>query len=161
MFKAAAYTRKYDIEHSKSFDPRRDKVVIIPVTDLYLLKDQVENAVTNNSKDYGETVEFGIWSHAAVDSPIGSKPTSQHAVDGYQLGFDGWAAIKFNWSDENSRAGFYGCNTGNDTYFDAFSTVISGLDNFANVTTLGQTTSSFPSVYANFRSIATYQLMGN
>jgi RHS repeat-associated protein len=153
MFKNAALTRQYDIEHSGYFDPARDKVVLLAVSDMAKVKNQVETTIAENSGTYGKTVEFGMWSHAGVDGPTGTAPTSSNALDGKQMTLDGWSKTNYNWA-ENARAGFYGCKTGVDPEGDkkSFSSEISGLQNFKDVTVFGQTNSAFPSMYTNYRN---------
>ncbi len=113
MFFAAALTRKTDIERSEHFDLKRDKVVVLSIKDMADIKTQTENIIKEHSQKYGPTVEFGIWSHAAVHGPTGTDPTSSYSLDEKQMTLEGWSKIDFNWG-ENARAGFYGCKTGVD-----------------------------------------------
>ena len=80
MFKSAALTRKYDIEHSATFDGNRDKVVILEVSDLSYIEKEVNKAIFEHSQKYGKTVEFGIWSHAGFDGPVGSTRTTNNIL---------------------------------------------------------------------------------
>jgi RHS repeat-associated protein len=155
MFKAAALTRQYDIEHSKGFNKNTDKVVLIGVSDVSTIKTEMENAVKQYSGKYGKTAEIGVWSHAGTDGPVGTVPcaTDQLSlIDVNQMSLDGWSKINFNWST-NARAGFYGCNTGYDPPGDkkSFASEISGLQNFKDVSVFGQSTYSYPSQYTNYR----------
>jgi hypothetical protein len=171
MFYASALTRKVDIEKSSFFNPAKDKVVVLGVQDMASIQKKVKNIVDTYSPEYGKTQEFSIWSHGGTDGPIGSAPTSSDAVDGKQMSLTGWGKINFNWNNEGigSSANFYGCNTGADgTAFNmvddgrggvsleyystpSFANQISSLANFNNVSVAGQTTSSFPSMYTNYR----------
>ncbi|MFW5879787.1 MAG: hypothetical protein ACOCUV_03075, partial [bacterium] len=162
MFKAAALTRKVDIESSGYFDPKRDKVVVLKIQDVSTIKTKVEKTVDRYSAKYGNTVEFGVWSHAGMDGPTGSEATTTDALDGKQMTLSGWGKINFNWEqDGNSRAGFYGCKTGvnkKENWFSSeianssFSARISSLQNFENVNVYGQQNSSYPSIYTNYRN---------
>jgi hypothetical protein len=150
MFKASALTRKYDIEHTSGFDPLRDKVVLLEVTDMGKLEEKVEKTQTTHSKTFGKTVEFGIWSHSGYDGPTGTEETSKYPLseDSYQMSPKGWGEIDFNWEDNgNSRAGFYGCNSG-----EGFTTDLSSMSNYLNVNVSGQKGRSFPSLYTNERN---------
>lgn len=60
--------------------------------------------------------------------------------------------------------GFYGCNTGNDTYggeyVGSFARNISNLDNFNGVNVWGQQTSSYPSNSPFYRSTNMAKTLG-
>jgi RHS repeat-associated protein len=174
LFRAAALTRKVDIERSSGFDKNRDHVVVIEIKDVSEIKSKMEQTVASNSKTYGSTVEVNVWSHAGLDGPVGSKTTSGNNLDGKQMTLKGWGEINFNWSNngENCRMGFLGCNTGTQKFSaeeiyhsssappemiysniegSSFVEKVSGLTNFKNVSVMGQTSSSFPSMYTNYR----------
>jgi len=171
MFRAAALTRQKDIEGSKGFDPAKDKVVVLAVQDMAFIQKQVNNTVKTLSPQYEQTQEFSIWSHAGTDGPTGTTNTSADAVDRKQISTDGWGKIDFNWKNGGTGANsnFFGCNTGADkyeitNYYDngmgglspeyrltSFANQISSLSNFANVNVAGQTTSSYPSQFTNYR----------
>ena len=157
MFKAAAETRQRDIESSKNFDSKNDIVVLNSISDLGELGTIVNNIVDTYSKKYGKTAEFGIWSHSALDGPVGTKPTSHDAKQNKQMTIRGWASINFNWMS-NASAYFYGCQSGekpeNKT---SFTTNLSGCNNFRNVNVYGQTSYSYPSIYADYREV-TYSM---
>ncbi|WP_290822018.1 hypothetical protein [Flavobacterium sp.] len=165
MFKAAAETRKKNIEEGKGFDPKKDIVLMLEVTDLGKLKDMIEGAIDENSEKYGETQEVGMWSHAGLDGPIGTEETSENQLGGVstQMTLQGWGNIDFNWKNNGNgtNLSFYGCNTGNSEYRgDSFATNISGLDNYKNVNVSGQTTSAYPSLFTNKR-VTTIARNGN
>jgi RHS repeat-associated protein len=159
MFLAAAITRQNDIENSGSFDAKRDKVVLICVSDLGKIEAEVEKNIASYSKTYGKTVEFGVWSHSALQGPIGGdgKPgetSGPDAIAPNQMTPEGWGKIDFNWSEGNNRAGFYGCRSGvvNPDTKMSFSRQISTLQNFKDVTVFGQSDYSFPSQYTDYRN---------
>ena len=176
MFRASALTRQVDIERSKGFDPTKDKVVVLGLQDMASIKNQVNNVVKQFSPKYGQTQEFSIWSHAGTNGPVGSVTTSQDNLsnetgfpgDNKQMTIAGWGKIDFNWKNNGTgtNANFFGCKTGkNGTGIidlgagfgvekyetPSFAKQISSLPNFSNVTVGGQTTSSFPSMYTNYR----------
>ena len=163
MFWEAAMTRAMDFLKSDETSSK-DLLVIKTIEDLGSLKGEVEGIVNKNSKEYGKTKEFGIWSHASLDGPVGTKNTSKNALDDKQMTMKGWEDINFNWAQKGAIAGFYGCRTGvekNEGSDDAFSTRISGLENFKNVLTLGQQSYSYPSIYTNGRRPSGEQINGN
>lgn len=151
--------------------PARDKVVIIKVTDLALMKRQIGQAIKTYSPTYGKTKEFSMYSHGALDGPVGGTTTSTDRVnnkDGKaQLTLQGWSKIDFNWSGEgNDRATFLGCRTGSTVDDDgkpvtAFTTKLSGLPNFKNVKVWGQTQRTWPSQYTDKRNTTWNQFQEN
>jgi hypothetical protein len=152
MFKAAAETRKYDIENSTEFDRSKDIVFIQPLRDISQINSLAQSIIDTFSGQYGKTTELSIWSHGGVDGPVGAVPTSEYAIDEFQMTLEGWGQVDFNWS-RNANVYFYGCNTGKNTKNGiAFSSAISLLDNFENVLVHGQPSSAYPSVYTDYRS---------
>lgn len=175
MFRAAALTRKVDIERSSHFDPAKDIVVVLAVQDMASIQKSVNNTVATYSPKYGATQEFSIWSHAGTDGPTGTVATSENAVDGKQMSMEGWSKIDFNWKNggEGTNANFFGCRTGVNyekkeisNYYrnenggispeytittTSFAKQISNLSNFANVNVSGQTSSAYPSQFTNYR----------
>ena len=161
MFRAAAETRKYDIEQSNNFDPSNDIVILCPIQDLADIGQLIGNVVDTYSESFGETAEFSIWSHAGIDGPIGTVPTSTNAVDGNQMSIEGWGNINFNW-EKGATANFYGCRTGvNNNKNASFSTRVSSNPNFKDVTIHGQTSSAYPSTYVNVRQNTQEMMNGN
>ncbi|MEE4000262.1 RHS repeat-associated core domain-containing protein, partial [Tenacibaculum sp. FZY0031] len=149
-FKAAAETRKKDIESSKNFDSSKDIVLTIAVSDISEIKSKSSEAIGKYSDKYGETSEVGVWSHAGWDGPIGTKDTSENALGNSQMTLEGWGDIDFNWKSDGASCNFYGCNTGNELDMlgdegNSFAENISSLDNFENVEVSGQQSSSYPS----------------
>ena len=137
-FRAAAYTRKYDIEHSKGFDKNRDIVLALPFDDITKLSQIVEDNVTEYSGKYGKTKEVGFWSHAGFDGPIGTINAigADDVIEDKQLSISAWGKINFNW-DKNAAIGFYGCNTGVGDSKN-FARNISKNTNMKNVNVYGQ-----------------------
>ena len=111
----------------------------------------VSDIVETYCESFGKTAEFSIWSHAGRDGPVGTKRTSNKALDEKQMTLDGWNAIDFNWAP-GANANFYGCKTGvGDKDKPSFSTRISSLNNYLNVNVHGQISSAYPSLYTNIR----------
>lgn len=137
-FRAAAYTRKYDIEHSKGFDKNRDIVLALPFDDITKLSQIVEDNVTEYSGKYGKTKEVGFWSHAGFDGPMGTINAigADDVIEDKQLSISAWGKINFNW-DKNAAIGFYGCNTGVGDSKN-FARNISKNTNMKNVNVYGQ-----------------------
>ena len=152
MFRSAAETRKYDIEHSDNFDPKHDIVLLKGIEDLASISDCVEDIVDEYSDTYGQTAEFSIWSHAGIGGPAGTENTSSDALDRKQMTLGGWGKINFNWQN-GAVANFFGCRTGVASNYQAsFSTRVSALGNFRNVSVYGQTSYAYPSTYVNLRA---------
>jgi RHS repeat-associated protein len=170
LFWNSVLTHVNDLLSSKDFG-KGDIAVYESISDLGELKSDVEENISKLSPTYGKTREFGIWSHAGWDGPIGSLPTSQDQLNNgsgkYQLSFEGWSNINFNWAENGScSAGFYGCNTGNDNYAGgakgaSFTTRLSGQSNFKNVDVIGQSSSSYPSIYSDYRETTSDMRNGN
>lgn len=176
MFRASALTRKKDIESGKNFDPSKDIVIVMSVKDLASIKEDVSGIVKQYSPNYGQTQEFSVWSHAGTDGPTGTVSTSSNQLDGKQMSLNGWSEIDFNWKNngKGAKTNFFGCRTGVNieetrivgyhpnkygakaipeylTTVTSFSTEISKLPNFENVTIGGQTSSAFPSQFTDYR----------
>ena len=66
---------------------------------------------------------------------------------------DGWASVDFNWAHHDgatyTRCVFYGCNSAYDT--NSFAERISSLSNYSSVEIVGQSSSSFPSIFPDYR----------
>jgi len=174
MFWNSLLTHAKDLLNSKEFG-EGDIAVYESISDLGNLKEDVEQNIDKLSPVYGKTREFGIWSHSGLDGPIGSMSASKDPlfnagdiVNGErrdytsaQLSLNGWGKIDFNWADGETKAGFYGCNTGNSQYGTSFTTRISSLNNFKDVNVWGQTSSSYPSLYTNVRETNAAMRDGN
>ena len=151
MFRSAAETRKYEIEHSDYFDNNKDIVILGSIQDLSDIGQFVKNIIDSYSGSFGKTAEFSFWSHASLDGPTGTIPTSSNAIDKNQMSIEGWGNINFNWG-KDATANFYGCRTGvSDGKKASFVTRISAQSNFRDVTISGQTSYAYPSIYTNVR----------
>ncbi|MDR6969672.1 RHS repeat-associated protein, partial [Flavobacterium arsenatis] len=180
MFWNSLLTHAKELLNSGEFG-EGDIGVYREISDLGQLEGDVEKTVAKYSGKYGQTKEFGIWSHAGLDGPIGSRPASKNALynegdnlgngrvassTSSQLSVSGWSSINFNWKDDGtSNAYFYGCNTGKDPdgkgLKKSFTTTLSSLGNFKNVDVGGQPNSSYPSMYANIRETNSAMRSGN
>lgn len=108
-----AQHRRREIEASAFYKAGTDRIVVKCIDDLGKLKPAVEACA-----GYGKIAEFSMWSHGALDGPLGetsttrSGPLSAEQRDlGKQLTLDEWAAIDFNWNQAYSFAVFYGCRS--------------------------------------------------
>ena len=120
-FKAAAETRKKEIESMKGFDSDNDNVYIQELGDLGTLEERVSSIIDDASeKGYGKTTEVSFWSHGGTDGPIGDSKTSGDYnlmnytgsfLDGKQLSPEGWKQINWNFDSNKSLMAFYGCHT--------------------------------------------------
>ena len=148
MFKAAALTRKRDIENSSSFDKDNDIVVLYEVSDLSSIQGSVVRIQKKYGEKYGKTKEFDLWSHGRLDGPTGSTITSKNRLDDgsgrNQMTLEGWGSINFNWSD-NASASFYGCQTGVEDKGSSFAQRLSNCENFSGVLVSGMSDYGFPS----------------
>jgi hypothetical protein len=151
-FYQAAMTRALD-KLKKGEIGEGDIYVLKGISDLGKLGDEVSNVVSQYSEQYGQTKEFGIWSHGALDGPTGSQAASKDALSegSSQLSITGWGNIDFNWVDNGGIAGFYGCRTGSDESGSAFNQKNSIGENMKDVSVWGQTARSWPSPYTNIR----------
>lgn len=159
--KAAAYTRKSDIENSKWFDPKRDLVIVSEIDNFADLSEMVKNNISNNQQ-YGKTKEVGFWSHAGYDGPIGSINSSEDDIIGSrQLSIEGWGKINFNWAP-NAAIGFYGCNSGTTKKKSEknFAKSISKNGNMKNINVYGQpTTSAFSGSQYKAKKVDSSQML--
>ena len=60
LFRAAAETRKREIETMFGFNPEKDKVIMFGIRDIGQIKTLVDWAVDTYSEQYGQTIEAGI-----------------------------------------------------------------------------------------------------
>ena len=79
------------------------------------------------------------------------------------LSMKGWGNIDFNWvEDGNAKAYFWGCNSANDVRGGiSFTTTLSNLSNFKDVSVAGQPSSSYPSRFTNVRETNAEMRAGN
>ena len=163
MFLQAALTKAYDFLNDKNISGDNDIMIINNVQDLSEIESKVNNIVDKYSGKYGKTRYFGMFSHSGLDGPTGGIETSKYTLDKKQMSLVGWSKINFNWTETNASAAFYGCRSGvNNTSGkdDAFTTKLSGLDNFKNVRVYGQTDYTYPSRYTNIRKPSILQVRG-
>ena len=118
----AALTRKNEIEGSKSYDPEKDHVYFLEVSDLGKLEENINSSLKDaEANGYGKTVEFSVFGHGGTDGPVGNEEASQGNLADVtgDRGFSGdqkqvspsyWKNINFNFDTDNSFACFYSCN---------------------------------------------------
>jgi len=150
MFWAAALTRATDMLRDGTIK-EGDAYVIRSVSDIGMIGDFVEQDVAALSPQFGKTAEFGLWSHGALEGPIGSSNTSgNYSLPGNQMSAEGWGNINFNWKEDGAKAMFYGCRTGTEGQEPtAWARTISGNPNMENVAVYGQSVRSWPSTDPN------------
>jgi hypothetical protein len=126
-FKRAAETRKKEIESSKGFDSKKDKVVVIGVNSKEDLKSAIE-MINGMDKQYGKVAELSIFSHSGEDGPVfpgavGASSESRQfmlpgdGISGGGIDMKQLRSLHINW-ESNAWAGFFGCHT--QTFADAF-----------------------------------------
>lgn len=59
-FKDAAETRKTNIENSRDFNPKKDKVFMFGFGDISEITDLTKKCIDENKETYGKTREVGI-----------------------------------------------------------------------------------------------------
>ena len=146
MFMAAALTRAIDLLTNGTLKDG-DAVILRSISDLGKLESTITTDIETYSPQYGQTAEFGLWSHGGIDGPIGTTLSSGEYAQGYQLSIAGWGNIDFNWKSDGAKALFYGCRTAsseNGTVV-PWAQKISQNANMANTDVYGQTVKSWPS----------------
>jgi hypothetical protein len=154
MFAEAAQTRLQNIKNTNGFNNFHHKVHCIPIQDI---SEIISITKTYIKKYGGDTMaycqEVGIWSHSGFsDGPIGSSKTlidSVVPVESNQMKISGWSKIKFNWLNKESLFVMYGCNSGRDDTL--FAQKLSFLPNFKDIDVWGQSDSSYPSKFPDYR----------
>lgn len=154
MFAEAAETRLRNIKNSSNYNELIHKVHCIPIQDISEIIQITEtylNKYGGNGKAFSK--EIGIWSHSGYsDGPIGTSETSIDSLepkDFNQMKISGWAKIKFNWAKTDPLFVMYGCNSGRDDTL--FAQRLSLLSSYKNVEVWGQSDSSFPSKFPDYR----------
>ena len=121
-FKRAAETRAKEIEGSKDFDPKKDKVLVIGVNS----KEDFKNAIgmiNGMDKQYGKVAELSIFAHSGQDGPVfpgaigASRESRQFMLSDGGIDFKQLSALHVNW-ESNAWSGFFGCHT--QSFADAF-----------------------------------------
>lgn len=150
MFEQAAATRAQDIRSSPDFDPSRDRIERRSIQELGQIGPELQGIKANNDAAGRDTVEVDIISHGGTDGPIGARDTSSDPLPEWapQMSMEGWRKLDFDWAPEGSRLILHGCNTG-----PGFGKRLSAEPNMAGVEVWGQSASSFPSQYADRRSL--------
>ncbi len=152
MFAEAAQTRLQNIKNTNGFNDLYHKVHCIPIQDI----SEIITITQTYLNKYGGSLmayckEIGIWSHSGYnDGPFGSKPTtpSNCPKDTLHMDMCGWEKISFNWYTD-SKLVIYGCNSGRDDSL--FANRLSLLPNFKNIEVWGQSDSSYPSKFPDYR----------
>ncbi len=149
MFWAAALTRATNMLKSGKIK-EGDTYRIQGISDLGQLGASIEKDIAELSPTYGQTAEFGLWSHGALDGPRGSVASSRGPIGANQMSAEEWGNIDFNWKESGANAMFFGCRTasGKDDSGNAvtpWAQTISMNENMNGVNVYGQTTRSYPS----------------
>ncbi len=155
MIREATMTRLRNIKKNKWYDGDKHKAFGVPIQSVDEIIEQVAKIIQKHGgKEKVFIKEVGFFSHAGGDGPLCyNKKVVIHPEPKFQsqMLLEGWAMIDFNWATD-SRFVFYGCNTANNGgKYKNFAKNISELPNFSNVAVWGQSKSSFPSFYPDFR----------
>ena len=154
MFAEAAQTRLQNIKNTNGYNKLYHKVHCIPIQDISEIITITETYIT---KYGGELMayckEVGIWSHSGYsDGPIGTSETTIDSIvpkEFNQMVISGWSKIKFNSFNKDSIFVMYGCYSGRDDTL--FAQRLSILSNFQDIEVWGQSDSSFPSKFPDYR----------
>lgn len=157
-----AQTRLKNIKKSSWYDSSIHKVHCPPIQSI----DEIIEIVPKYYKKYGGKgkvviKEIGVVSHAGDDGPISYESEIQICpLKGWahQMEECGWEQIDLLWVGKGAICVFYGCNTGHKP--NGFAQRISKLSNFKDVEVWGQSTSSFPSFYPDYRVTSLARSMG-
>lgn len=157
MISEASQTRLKNIKEKSWYDDKKHKAFSIPIQSVDEILEQIPQIIKKHSEDNKKRVliaEMGIFSHAGGDGPISYNkkvkvcPEPQYKS---QMLMCGWEQINVEWTAQ-AKLVFYGCNTGNtNENWNNFAKNISTLVNFKDVEIWGQSTSSFPSFYPDYR----------
>jgi hypothetical protein len=155
MISEAAQTRLQNIKKNDWYDDEKYKAHCIPIQSVDEIIEQT-SAIIKKNKDKNVLIqEMGVFSHAGGDGPISYKkkvvvfPEPKYKS---QMLMQGWQLINVKWM-KGAKFVFYGCNTGstNSLQYKNFAENISKLSNFKDVEVWGQSKSSFPSFYPDYR----------
>jgi len=114
-FKRAAEARKAEIEGSKGFDPKKDKVLVIGVNSKEDFKTAI-GIINGMDKQYGKVAELSIFSHSGDDGPVfpgavgASRESRQFMLQGNGIDMMQLRNLHVNW-ESNAWAGFFGCES--------------------------------------------------
>ena len=156
MFSESAQTRLKNIKKSSWYKSSIHKVHCPPIQALQ----EIQVIINNYIKKYGgkskvRTREVSIFSHSGTDGPITYDTPNDPPLNDKkkQMHIDGWSSIDFNWATykgvTTTRCVFFGCRSALKT--NSFAKRISALPNYSTVEVIGQSTSSFPSVFPDYR----------
>ncbi len=166
MISEACQTRLKNIKRESFYDDKSYKAFSIPIQSIDEIVDQIPKII--NKHNEGDTkkvivAEMGFFSHAGGDGPISyNKRVTICPEPKYQsqMLMCGWEQVKVEWA-LNAKCVFYGCNTANtSSNWAHFALNISILPNFKNIEVWGQSTSSFPSFYPDYRVTSVFRSMG-
>lgn len=167
MISEACQTRLKNIKKIPWYEGKKYKAFSIPIQSVDEIIEQMTKIIEKNSDEDTKRVlmaEIGVFSHAGGDGPISYNkkvvicPEPKYKS---QMLMCGWEQIKVEWAF-NAKCFFYGCNTANiGGRFNNFAVNISNLSNFKNVEVWGQSTSSFPSFYPDFRVTSVARSIGD
>ena len=166
MISEGAQTRLQNIKKQVWYDDVKFKAFCIPIQGIDEIITQVAAIIVKHGgKAKVQIHEIGLFSHAGGDGPISyNTDIVESPVDAgwpHQMGLSGWAKIDFVWA-RNPFCVFYGCNTGNTSSgWKNFAKSISLLGNFKDVAVWGQSTSSFPSFYPDYRVTSVARSVGD
>ncbi|WP_144283267.1 hypothetical protein [Chryseobacterium echinoideorum] len=156
MISESCQTRLKNLKKISWYDGKKYKAFSIPIQSVDEILEQIPIIVKKHSESDTKRVvmaEIGVFSHAAGDGPISyNKEVINCPISGWpqQMDMCGWEQIDVLWSP-SGKCVFYGCNTGNPSASKNFAQNISNLSNFKDVEVWGQSTSSFPSFYPDYR----------
>jgi len=157
MISEACQTRLKNIKKLSWYEDKKYKAFSIPIQSVDEILDQIPLIIKKHSENDKKRVviaEIGVFSHAGGDGPISyNKKVTICPEPNYkqQMLMCGWEQIDVLWSPSGKFV-FYGCNTGNNGgVFNNFVENISKLSNFKDIEIWGQSTSSFPSFYPDYR----------
>ncbi len=107
QLKKAAETKANDIANSKTFDPKKDTVLLLGVKTKSDFQNLLNAANSLDSK-FGQVQSVSLFSHAGDQSgPIFHDQNGKPS----QFSSSELSGINVNWSN-SATASFYGCNTG-------------------------------------------------
>jgi hypothetical protein len=163
MISEAAQTRLQNIKKNKWYDDEKYKAHCIPIQSVDEIIEQTASIIKKNEKKNVLIAEIGVFSHAGGDGPISYNNKvviSPEPVYKSQMLLPGWQLVNVKWTSA-AKCVFYGCNTGNaGGKFKNFAENISKLSNFKDVEVWGQSTSSFPSFYPDYRVTSAARSIG-
>lgn len=163
MISEAAQTRLQNIKKYKWYDDKIYKVNCIPIQSVDEIIDQIAQIISKNANKNVLIGEMGVFSHSGSDGPISyNKRVAIFPEPIYksQMLMPGWQLINVKWL-VGAKCVFYGCNTGNSFLSKNFAENISKLSNFKDVEIWGQSLSSFPSFYPDYRVTSVARSIGD